>query len=384
MRSRSRSTVAACAAAFLLSVAASACAAPAPATTPALLTGATTARLTAQPVATASAKAPASFFGVIGDGPLLDGTLSQPAETKLMKKSHVGSLRVAFYWPYMEPSDGTYDFGGADDIVGAAAAAGIDVLPVPQLTPAWAAEDPTTGASPPKDPKVFAAFMTKLVERYGPGGEFWSAHPDLKPRPIRQWQVWNEPDITSYWKPKGAWAPAYVKLLARAYVAIHKADPKAKVIAAGVTNSSWVDLQKIYAAGGKRFFDIAAIHPFSAKVANVMRIIANTRKVMAKNGDAKKPLALTEVSWSSAGNKATAISYGWETSEKGQAARLSEVVRALLFRRTTDHLAGFWWYTWVSPKIGSTFSFDYGGLRRMDGTAAVSKPALAAYAKAAK
>ena len=27
---------------------------------------------------------------------------------------------------------------------------------------------------------------------YGPDGEFWGAHPQLTPRPIREWQVWNE------------------------------------------------------------------------------------------------------------------------------------------------------------------------------------------------
>lgn len=338
------------------------------------------------PAAPASAaKAPRAFFGVIADGPLLaDDGARLPAETKRMRSSGVGSVRVAVYWPFVEPVPGAFNVAGLDHLVESAAKAGLDVLPVPQMTPGWAAEDHTDGASPPKDPATFASFLTRLVDRYGPGGTFWAEHPGLKARPIRQWQVWNEPDIGKYWNPKGAWAPAYVALLKPAYTAIKAADPKAKVVVAGVTNKSWEDLDRIYAAGGGKWFDIAAVHPFSATVPNVLKIVGLARKTMAKHGDAKKPLALTEISWSSAGKKATSISYGWETTERGQATRVADVVAGLAKRRAKDRLAGFWWYTWLSPAVGSKFSFDYGGLLRLSGEKAVAKPALKAYASAAK
>jgi hypothetical protein len=340
----------------------------------------------AKPSATAAAaaKTPRAFFGVIADGPLLAQSTDLGAETALMKRSGVGSVRVAVYWPFMQPVAGAFDASALDRVVGDAAKAGLDVLPVPQMTPSWAAQDPSDGASPPKDPATFAAFLTKLVARYGPKGDFWTEHPELRARPIRQWQIWNEPDITKYWNPSGAWAPAYVKLLKPAYAAVKAADRGAKVVVAGVTNRSWLDLDAIYKAGGRRYFDVAAVHPFSAKVANVLKIVGLTRGVMKKRGDAKKPLALTEISWSSAGKKATSISYGWETTEQGQAARVKEVVAGLAKLRTKDRLTGFYWYTWLSPAIGSKFSFDYGGLRRVSGDTTVSKPALAAFKQAAK
>ena len=43
-------------------------------------------------------------------------------------------------------------------------------------------------------------------------------------------------------------------------------------------------------------------------------------------------------------------------------------------------MAGVYWYTWLSPAIGGRDSFDYAGLRRLDGAGRpVSKPALAAF-----
>ena len=56
--------------------------------------------------------------------------------------------------------------------------------------PAWAARNPAVPSSPPRDPADYAAFLTALIGRYGPAGLFWQAHPELRPQPIRRWQIW--------------------------------------------------------------------------------------------------------------------------------------------------------------------------------------------------
>jgi hypothetical protein len=246
-------------------------------------------------------------------------------------------------------------------------------------TPAWAATDPSNPASPPRNPATYAAFLRALVQRYGPRGTFWGSHPTLPRRPVREWQIWNEPDITKYWAVSGAWAPGYVRLLRAARAALKAADPGARVVLAGLTNRSWVDLRWVYAAGGGRLFDVAAAHPFSRRVANVVKIVDLVRAEMRRHGDARKPLLLTEVSWSSGAGHST-FNYGWETTEQGQAAKVHAALAALAARRARDRIAGVYWYTWLSPAIGDADSFDYAGLRRLDGAGdPVSKPALAAF-----
>jgi hypothetical protein len=216
------------------------------------------------------------------------------------------------------------------------------------------------------------------VRRYGPGGSFWAQRPDLSRRPIRRWQVWNEPDIRKYWS-RQPFAPSYVRLLRAAHRAIHAVDRGARVLLAGLTNRSWIDLRGVYAAGGRGAFDVAAAHPFSRRVANVIKIVLLVRREMRRHGDRRTPLALTELSWSSGAGSST-FNYGWETTEQGQAQRIRAVLPALAALRRPLRLDGVYWYTWLSPPIGGHDSFDYGGLRRLgaDGTI-IDKPALAAF-----
>lgn len=331
--------------------------------------------------APAQARVPRGFFGVIADGPALgaDGGLGPQAGA--IRASGTRSIRVAAYWSDLEPVAGQPALAPFDALVLSAAREGISVLPVVHRTPAWAALRPGVVGSPPRDPVTYARFLTLLVARYGPAGSLWREHPEVPRQPIRRWQVWNEPDITKFWSQVN-WAPGYARLLRSAHDALKRADAGSVVVAAGLTNRSWIDLRKLYAAGARRWFDVAAIHPFSARVANVVKIATLARRSMRAAGDARKPLLLSELSWSS-GAGHSSFNYGWETTEAGQAQRVRAVLTALAAKRTSLGLAGLYWYTWLSRPIGGRDSFDYGGLRRVgpDGVP-VDKPALLAWRQA--
>jgi hypothetical protein len=101
---------------------------------------------------------------------------------------------------------------------------------------------------------------------------------------------------------------------------------------------------------------------------------------MRRRGDARKPLMLTEVSWSS-GRGQSSFNYGWETSESGQAARVRDALTALARERKRLRIGGVWWYTWLSPPVGDDESFSYSGLRRLRGGRAVSKPAYRSFSR---
>ena len=337
------------------------------------------AAMAATTVPAAAAATPSSFFGVMADGPLLGPGVDLDAEARLMRSSGVRSMRVAFYWRELQPVQGRpTDFASTDRIVASAAQAGVTVFPVLVRAPAWATGgDEREGAVP--DASAYAAFVTEAVRRYGPDGTFWAERPDLPNQAIRSWQVWNEPDITRYWA--GApWAPTYVVLLRAARAAIKAADPRAQVVAAGLTNKSWIDLGKLYKAGGRRHFDAAAIHPFSRRVKNVVQIVKLARREMRRRGDRRKPLILSELSWSSGKGQST-FNYGWETTERGQARKVTQALTALARNRRRLGIGTVYWYTWLSPPVGDDESFSYGGLRRVAEGGPVSKPALAAFRK---
>jgi Beta-galactosidase len=330
--------------------------------------------------AAAAAKVPRDFFGVMANGPLDAPSFPLDAESTAMRSAGVGTERMEIAWDLVEPQKGQYDFTLADRKILAAARANIDVLALIVRTPSWAAQQPGQVFSPPRDPADYAAFATALVARYGPNGQLWRDHPDVPKRPVEAWQVWNEPNIAVYWT-KQPFMRDYARLLNAAYASIKQADPKATVVMAGLANFSWRDLERLFERGGTTLrFDVAAVHPFSGRPSNSVKIVGLNRRVLNRHGAKSKPIWLTELTWSSAKGHKSKLTQNWETTEAGQAQRLRAAYRLFVKARKLLRLQRIYWYTWVTVDRDSPNSFDYSGLRtlRPDGTL-VDKPAARAF-----
>jgi hypothetical protein len=322
---------------------------------------------------------------VVADGPLTDPSFAQaPSEWNTLAGSGAESVRTAFWWRDIQPNGaGDANWAATDPVVLAAAQRGLGVLPVVQGTPGWARANPADPASPPRDNADFARFMTLLVTRYGPNGSFWSEHPDVPRQAIRDWQIWNEPNITRYWNV-APWAPPYVALLKAAHAALKAADPGSTTVLAGLPNESWTALASIYAAGAKGNFDVVALHPYTGKPENVPRLVKLARGVMAKRGDSRLPIWITELSWPAALHKTNVTIVGFETTDKGQATKLRRGIELLARDRRRMNIGRVYWYTWLSAEGSSLSSFDYSGLRRLHSGVLRSAPALATFRAVAR
>jgi hypothetical protein len=360
--------------------------------------------LTAAAPASAKApkKVPAGFVGVVGDGPLLhDGGIDLSTQFDRMVSNGTQSLRIMFNWAQAQPYQSMdqvppdqasryrdengvpTDYTFTDQIVSAAAQRHLALLPEIQIAPPWAARHPGDFASPPSDPQQFAAYVGALVRRYGPTGSFWTEHPELVAQPIRYWQIWNEPSFNTFWEDQ-PFADDYVALLTASRSAVKAADPGGKIVLAGLPNKSWNSLEKIYKAGGRTQFDIAAFHPFTAKVDGIKTILQKDRKVMAKHHDSKKPLWVTEMSWTSAKGKITrSSSFGIEQTEKGQAKNLAAAFNMLARNRGSLRIGRAYWYTWMTHDQQRDYSFDWAGLLKYQNGTLKAKPALKAFRQTA-
>jgi hypothetical protein len=328
------------------------------------------------------AAVPRDWLGVMVDGPMSTGGEQYAGEWPRMARNGVAGARVGFYWTQGQPlGPGAVDFTAYDATVLAAAREGIAVLPVVVSTPPWARATPDEPASPPRDPADYASFLTALVGRYGPDGTLWDEHPEIEPQPIRAWQLWNEPNLRIYWSQQ-PFAEGYVDLLTAARAALKAADPRARAVLAGLPNG-WDALRQIYREGGRRSFDIAAIHPYTAKPSNVPRFLRAARRVMRRYGDRRKPLWVTELSWpASKGRMDDPI--GIATTERGQAVRLARGLSALARDRRSLRLGRVFWYTWLSQESTDSV-FAWSGLRRLraDGTV-VNAKSLRAFRRTAQ
>jgi len=360
--------------------------------------------VSAAPADAAKRKVPFGFFGTVLNNSqydrISDATLDEQMAN--MARSGVESVRIAVRWAEVEPTQGAFDFSGIDRVVAAAARHRLDLLPIVLHTPHWASSNPSNSnyyLYAPTDPQLYANFMRALIGRYGPNGSFWAISGTPKV-PIRNWQVWNEPAADFFWATR-PWQRSYVRLLKAAHKAIHSADRGATVVLgslAGVTSGTpWEQLRQLYKAGAKRAFDAVSAHFFSAApsvrvtVSQTLEVAKLLRKEMRRAKAPLRPIWFTELTWTAAKGKIPKRAlFGFETTPKGQAARLKAAFSRLARDRRSLGVGRVYWYNWASEYV-STFApggpgnltFQYAGLNKVDGNVFSPLPLLGTYARTA-
>jgi hypothetical protein len=216
---------------------------------------------------------------------------------------------------------------------------------------------------PPKDPDAFADYAANLARRY--------------PQ-IEAWEVWNEPNVSFFWRPAVS-VEAYTSLLKKTYLAVKAANPKAKVILGGLSpgNRNGVAdsvpapdfLNQIYQYGGGAFFDAVTYHAYGeGAIENWLGDgLQEIRYLMAVNGDLSKLIWITEMGCYTNGPGSV--------SEEWQAQYLDEA-RAFLARST--YIERVYWYTLQDANNSNDPEMNY-GLFRADGA---PKPAVKAFSDA--
>jgi hypothetical protein len=332
---------------------------------------------------------PQAFYGANWDNEISENAPASlvDAQWARMARSGVEATRTSFVWATAQPDPGgPIGFARTDRLVTLATLHGIELLPIVILAPPWAREN---GAdfSPPRNPAEYAAYLTALVRRYGPQGSFWGEHPELKKRPLRKWQIWNEPHLGFQWtKPENEdYAKGYGALLRPAYRAVHAADPHASVVLAGLSNYSWRYLEDLYSRGHIRgYYDIAAVHPYTRTASGVVEIARRFRAVMAKHHDGRKRLWITELGLPASRGKQDSNNV-LQTTDSGMAKFLtgSYAGVANTRRRLSVGVSRVYWYTWASTYCCDIFRYT-GLLAYNNKDSVAARPAYTAYVRSAR
>ena len=350
----------------------------------------------------AKRKVPFGFFGSVAPPVLAavnDATLD--AQMALMARSGVESVRVTRAWNALEPAEGRYRFTELDRTVAAAARHGIHTMINVTSTPRWASSKPRSPDAyrlPPKNNGTYAELMRQLVLRYSPTGTFWTQNPTVPRVPVRQWQIWNEPSGEAHWKPR-PWAPSYTRLLKAAYRAIHSADRGAEVVAGPLvatgTYTQWKAITDLLKAGARRYLDVVSVHPFTndstsarKSAQRVIAILRLVRERMNKRGARTVPMILSEMTWPASQGKAPkGAQLHFSVNQRGQAARLKAVYRALVRSRRKLRVTNAYWYTWATSydRSGplSVMAFNFSGLTRVRRGVFSPRPLLGVYTNVA-
>ncbi len=183
------------------------------------------------------------------------GTSAVPDIASEISALGVKWAREDLAWSTVEPQKGTYDWGPFDEVVAAARANGITILPVVGYAPPWAS---------PGDATDYAAFVKAAVERYGPGS---SAN-------LIWWELWNEPYAPYAWSGHTPEPEAYARDVFAAAQAAKEASPRVKLLIAADYQDSpqtggsspwqttWIDDMFTAVPSLGHWIDGVSVHPY--------------------------------------------------------------------------------------------------------------------------
>ena len=192
-----------------------------------------------------------------------------------------GIRRVRFdmeWWLVQKKPGAPFDFSHYDKVVADAETNGLTVLPILFAIPKWA--EPVW-----EHLDAWSAFVEAVVAHYG------DRFPDI--------EIWNEENHRSFWKHEPD-PSNYAEVLKAAYVAAKRANPRVRVLFGGTAGVPLGFIEDVYKAGGAPYFDAMNVHPYShprQPEGNLDVQLEAVRAVMAKYGDAEKPLLITELGW---------------------------------------------------------------------------------------
>ncbi|HEX3240790.1 MAG TPA: glycosyl hydrolase [Solirubrobacterales bacterium] len=316
-------------------------------------------------LAAAAQALPAKFWGAVPQASL------SGEQYERLGDGGVASVRLAFDWGALQSSRGAaVDWSGPDTAVERAVLAGIEVLPTVTGVPSWAvptvrvsggggsqapAHLPASGAAA----SAWKKFLAQAVERYGPNGDFWATHPALPVRPLRAWQVFNEPNFKYFVaKPNPTEYGALVKISSAVIKAV---DPGAQVVLAGLFSKPkgsrtasgkhkslnwWASdfLTKMYktSPGIKSRFTGVALHPYAIYAREIPALVTELRAVLTANHDSSKGLWITELGWSS--QKPTRSNL-FAKGVSGQAQQLTSAFNALRSNQAKWRVQRVYWFS---------------------------------------
>lgn len=329
------------------------------------------------------AKPPRGFFGIVPQNALT------AEEVRYMKAGGLESIRWPLSWGAIQPTRGAaFDWSSFDPVVEVAARGGLEILPVLGSPPHWATPKVTTlPVDNARQRSGWKKFVTAAVKRYGPGGAFWAERASgedaiPRPKPIRSWQVGNEPNFFYFAFPVSP--TRYAKLVTISSQAIRSASRGAKVVLAGFFGQPTARgkrgmpaatfLDRFYRYPGiKRRFDAVSLHPYAVDSRMLKRLVERFHAVAVKHRH-RPALYVTEIGWGSENNFRKVA---FEQGPRGQVKQLRASYRYLLANQRRLNLKGVYWFAWKDLE-GSCDFCDSVGLFH-DGDQFRPKPAWRAF-----
>ncbi len=261
-------------------------------------------------------------------------------------------VRRAFYWQGVEQEKGVYDFSKWDTEMAEADRLGLTVIGCWFGNNKLHEDDGRGGIQTEEGRQAFAAFAAACAKRY-------------KDQKVL-WEVWNEPNVRTFWRKDGKhnsdeFAQEYTDLVKAIMPAVLAVDPDAFVIAGSVSNYWKPSYEWTEACFKNGMLDTGikawSTHPYGLKTPEEFTVGHTiTRELLKKYGKPAMPILNTERGFAI---KELKNNEGWSGGNKDQvfAYQAWHFVRQYM----ADQMNGVpitIWYEWdgKDPWTGSAFA----------------------------
>ena len=231
------------------------------------------------------------------------------AMAEIMAQAGCTNDRDGIDWAAIEKMQGQYEWGRYDEKFKWIHSQGLKVLAVVGTAPEWATD------SPPEAKKIMRdrnhnnlIGCLPILDEYWPDYERYLRAAVTRYRDVVDYyEIWNEPDgmagphvirdhngrvVDVQYGGDPKW---YAELLKHSYPIIKELDPTALVAAGSMESKGGLETwfaDAMYEHGAQPYFDAISIHSYGSPFN--LDWVRTIRGVMMRNGDAHKPMWLTE------------------------------------------------------------------------------------------
>jgi len=192
---------------------------------------------------------------------------------KVAQTAGVKWSREEFQWARIEPRRGEFQWDFYDRMLAIAQEHGIQVYAIVAYWSTWTRPYTTEGIDD------YVRYLEALVRRYG--------------HDIRQWEIWNEPNIFFWQGPKDL----YADLLKKSYAAIKAIDPEAEVLGLSTAGIDFDYIERMLEL--ETPFDILTIHPYRRTLNDqaFLNDLLRVSDLVRRPDGTRRPVWLTELGW---------------------------------------------------------------------------------------
>jgi hypothetical protein len=238
-----------------------------------------------------------------GVGVNIHFTTGHERDLNLIAAAGFKFVRMDFVWEEIERKKGSYDWSNYDALTTELAQQGLQPYyildfsnPLYEKSVAWTnpvthkVEGPVT-ASPqhPESVAVYARWAAASAEHFRGRGVIW--------------EIWNEPNISTFWKPHPD-AAQYTTLALAAAKAMRAADPQACIVGPATSHFDWNFLEAFLKSGALEYFDAVSVHPYPdapdgspAAPETVAKDFARLRELIKQYAPAGKTIPILSGEW---------------------------------------------------------------------------------------